>query len=153
MTYDVKMRPKSILKNAYIHTKQYHEIYKQSIENTEKFWAEQAGKFITWQQPWSKVLSGGWDRLDVRWFQGGKLNAAFNCLDRHLAKRSKQIAIIWEGDDPTDSLHLTYQELYEKVGQFANGLKQLGIKKGDRVCIYLPMIPEIAIAMLACARI
>src|SRR3990167_5406420 len=153
MTYDVKMRPKSILKNAYIHTKQYHAIYKQSLENPEKFWAEQARKFITWQQPWNKALSGGWDRLDVRWFQGGKLNAAFNCLDRHLAKRSGQIAIIWEGDDPTDSLHLTYQELYEKVGQFANGLKQLGIKKGDRICIYLPMIPEIAVAMLACARI
>src|SRR3990167_3539599 len=153
MTHDIITVLESGIKNAYITKKKYQEYYKQSLDNPEKFWGEQAKQFITWHNPWDKVLNGGWDKLDVHWFQGGKLNVAFNCLDRHLARQANQIAIIWEGDDPAVSQRITYQELYEKVCQFANGLKQLGIKKGDRVCIYLPMIPEIAISMLACARI
>lgn len=153
MTHDVETLPKSFIENAYINRDQYHELYQRSIKNPEKFWDDQAKKFITWQQPWRSVKTGSWDQLNVRWFQDGKLNAAYNCLDRHLTKRAHQTAILWEGDDPHDSLALTYQDLYGKVCQFANALKQLGIKKGDKVCIYLPMIPEIAIAMLACARI
>src|SRR5579883_2135070 len=136
-----------------ITTQQYQEDYHRSIDDPEGFWGEQAKKFITWFSPWEKVLSGGFDQLDVRWFQGGKLNAAYNCLDRHLEIHPEQAAIIWEGDDPNESKILTYQALYDQVCRFSNVLKQYDVKKGDRVCIYLPMIPEAAIAMLACARI
>ena len=153
MTEDVDIIPERVIKKAYINQEKYHQWYRRSLDEPEKFWAEQAKNFITWQQPWKKVLSGSLDKLDVRWFQGGQLNAAFNCLDRHLEKRADQTAIIWEGDDPEETQHITYQDLYVKVCQFANVLKQLDVKKGDRVCIYLPMIPEIVIAMLACARI
>lgn len=131
----------------------YKKMYEASINHPEEFWAEQAKSFINWIEPWEKVLSGGFDLMDVRWFQGGKLNAAANCLDRHLKTRSQQIAIIWEGDNPNHSVTLTYQELYERVCRFGNVLKRFGIKRGDKVCIYLPMIPEVVIAMLACARI
>jgi acetyl-CoA synthetase len=133
--------------------KTYHTWYQRSLSDPEGFWGEQANELITWSQPWQKVLLGSFDNLDVRWFQGGYLNAAFNCLDRHLDQRSDQVALIWESDDPNVSSTLTYRELFESVCRFANALKQLGVKKGDRICIYLPMIPEAAIAMLACARI
>lgn len=140
-------------KNAFITEKKYQEMYAQAQQDPEGFWAEQAKKFITWIEPWEKVLTGGFDLVDMQWFAGGKLNASYNCIDRHLEKRADQIAILWEGDNPNQTQSLTYQDLYDRVCRFANALKSVGIKKGDRVCIYLPMIPEAAIAMLACTRI
>jgi len=140
-------------KRAYIDEDKYQSMYNLSINNPEKFWGDQAQQFLRWAKPWEKVLNGDFNKLDVRWFQGGKLNAAENCLDRHLAKRGDQVALIWESDDPHVSQKITYRELHEKVCRFANVLKNYQIKKGDRVCIYLPMIPEAVIAMLACARI
>ncbi|MBX3709884.1 MAG: acetate--CoA ligase [Gammaproteobacteria bacterium] len=147
----------SVLPNIINHTlvteAQYRELYEYSLRDPESFWGEQAKKYITWFEQWEKVFSGGFDKVDVHWFQGGKLNASYNCLDRHLEIRGDRPAIIWEGDDPKESEIISYRSLHEKVCRFANVLKQYGIKKGDRVCIYLPMIPEAAIAMLACARI
>lgn len=128
-------------------------MYPTSIENSQQFWAGQADKLLDWITPWQEVLTGDFNHNNVRWFSGGELNVCANCVDRHLATRANQPAIIWEGDNPDQSLTLTYQELYERVCRFANGLKSLGVSKGDRVCIYMPMIPEAAIAMLACARI
>jgi acetyl-CoA synthetase len=131
----------------------YKTQYDYSLQSPELFWAEQAKRYVTWQTPWQTVMTGSFQEANVRWFEGGVLNAAYNCLDRHLPARSEDIAIIWEGDDPAHSQHITYQTLYENVCRFANALKTIGVKKGDHVCIYLPMIPEAAIAMLACARI
>lgn len=138
--------------NAYFDEKKYHALYQHSIENSDEFWAQQAKEFITWFSPWKTVQSGSFANLDLRWFVEGKLNASYNCVDRHLKQRKNQIAIIWQGDNPDESLTLTYAQLHEKVCRFANVLKKLGVKKGDRVCIYLPMIPEVAIAILACTR-
>jgi len=132
---------------------QYETLYQQSIENPEQFWAEQAKQFVTWFKPWTTVTSGDFDQVNMRWFENGKLNVSYNCIDRHLTDHANETAIIWEGDDPKDSLKITYKELHEKVCRFANVLKSRGIKKGDRVCIYMPMIPEAAVAMLACTRI
>jgi acetyl-CoA synthetase len=137
---------------SFINEKQYRELYQQSLDDPEVFWGEQAKKFISWFAPPEKIVSGGFDELDMHWFAGGKLNAAYNCLDRHLVNRAEQPAIIWESDDAQSSM-MTYRELHANVCRFANVLLQHGITKGDRVCIYLPMIPEIVIAMLACARI
>lgn len=131
----------------------YRQMYQKSLENPEEFWAEQAKKYIDWIKPWDKVLSGNLQDNNVKWFSGAKLNVCYNCLDRHLESRADQVAIIWEGDDPSESKKFTYRQLHEAVCRFANALKTLGVKKGDRVCIYLPMIPEVAIAMLACSRI
>ena len=149
-SYDV---PPAFAKKAFMDVTQYQTLYKKSIEDPNRFWSEQAEKFVSWFAPFESVKSGGFKKLDVAWFVGGKLNACYNCIDRHLEKRKNQIAIIWEGDDPKDIRRITYQELYIAVNRFANVLKKKGIKKKDRVCIYLPMIPEAAIAMLACARI
>ncbi|KTC66605.1 acetyl-CoA synthetase (plasmid) [Legionella adelaidensis] len=132
---------------------QYELMYKQSIEEPETFWGEQADKYISWFKPWEKTLSGNFQTLAIEWFQKGQLNASYNCLDRHLATKGDKIAIIWEGNDPGESKKISYAELHHVVCKFANVLKKQGIKKGDRVCIYLPMIPEALIAMLACARI
>lgn len=140
-------------KDAFITELKYRELYQQSLSDPEKFWGEQAHKYITWFESWEKVLSGGFSPFDVRWFQGAKLNVSYNCLDRHLASRADQPAIIWESDDPHVSKIITYRDLHASVCRFANVLHHYGVKKGDRVCIYLPMIPEAAIAMLACARI
>src|SRR3990167_1917419 len=145
--------PTAYIKTANVSKEKYIEYYQRSTEDPEKFWGELAAHFITFAKPWDRVLSGSFEHLDVRWFQGAALNACYNCLDRHLPKRANQTAIIWEGDDPRESQNLTYQSLYESVCRFANVLKKNGVRKGDRVCIYLPMIPEAAIAMLACARI
>jgi len=131
----------------------YDKLYKQSIESPEKFWAEQAGELIHWHQPWQTVMRCDFSKANASWFGGGKLNVAFNCIDRHLERRADQTAIIWEGDEPSDDKNISYQELYNQVGKFSNALKSRGVKKGDRVCIYMPMIPEAAYAMLACARI
>lgn len=131
----------------------YRELYQQSISNPEKFWAEQAKKMVTWFSPWKTVCQGDFDDCQNKWFVGAKLNVTFNCLDRHLAERGDQLAIIWQGEDPEQVKQFTYKQLHREVCRFANCLQSRGIKKGDRVCIYLPMIPEAAIAMLACARI
>ncbi len=132
---------------------EYNEVYKQSVAQPEQFWAEQAETF-QWHQKWDKVLEWEFDTPDVKWFVGGKLNITENCLDRHLAERGDQTAIIWEPNDPNaPAKTYTYKELHSEVCRFANVLKNNGIKKGDRVCFYLPMVPEMAIAVLACARI
>jgi acetyl-CoA synthetase len=132
---------------------QYQAAYKQSIEDPESFWAEIAQDF-QWQKPWKKTLDWNFVEPHVKWFLGGKVNICENALDRHLATRANQPAIIWEPNDPSEEgITLTYKDLHLKVCQFANVLKRHGITKGDRVCIYLPMVPEAAIAMLACARI
>ncbi len=149
-TYSI---PAAFAANAHINAEQYQALYQRSINDPDGFWGEQAKKFIDWSQPWQTVKSGGFEKLDMRWFVGGKLNACYNCIDRHLPTRANKTAIIWEGDDSSRSLHLTYAQLHEKICRLANALKQLGVKKGDRVCIYLPMIPEAVISMLACARI
>ncbi len=132
---------------------QYQQEYKRSVENPESFWAEQAERF-TWHKKWGKVLEWNFDEPNIKWFVGGKLNITENCLDRHLEKRGNQTALIWEPNDPKDeSRKFTYKELHSEVCRFANVLKKNGAKKGDRICIYMPMVPELAIAVLACARI
>ncbi len=138
---------------AYISEEKYQQMYAQSITNPDSFWSEQAKEFLTWFKPWDKVQTGNFNEGNIRWFEGGKLNVSYNCLDRHLETRGDKIAIIWESDNPQVSQNITYRELHEKVCRFANVLKARGAKKGDRICIYLPMIPEAAIAMLACTRI
>ncbi len=147
--------PAEFAQQAHIDEATYHEMYRRSLDDPEGFWAEQAEKFVTWFKPWDKVLDWSYDKddLHIKWFEGGKLNVAYNCIDRHLETRGDQVAIIWEGDDPADDKKITYRELHEHVSKLANVLKSRGVKKGDRVCIYMPMIPEAAYAMLACARI
>jgi acetyl-CoA synthetase len=132
---------------------QYAEQYALSVRDPKRFWGEKAQKFVTWFKPWDEVMAGSFDTLDVAWFPGAKLNAAYNCLDRHLAEHGGDTALIWEGDDASEVRKLTYAELHADVCRFSNVLKKLQVKKGDRVCIYMPMIPETVIAMLACARI
>ncbi len=146
------IKPK-IAEHAHINADQYHVLYQQSIQHPEEFWATQATEFLNWQQPWHTVLDYDYSRAHIRWFEGGKLNVSVNCLDRHLEKRGNQTAIIWEGDNPENDKKLTYQQLYEQVCKFANVLKNHGVQKGDRVCIYMPMIVEVSVAMLACTRI
>lgn len=131
----------------------YHRIYKTSLQNPRLFWANEALRWVSWYSPWTTVLTGGFDEGEVRWFEGGTLNLSYNCLDRHLPVRAKEIAILWQGDDPKDVRHITYAALHNEVARVGQLLLTLGIQKGDRVCIYLPMIPEAVVAMLACARI
>ena len=133
--------------------KQYDALYRRSIQDPEGFWAEQAKAFLSWDKPWRKVLEWDYPKGHIRWFESGKLNVSVNCLDRHLKTRGNQTAIIWEGDDPSEDRKLSYKELHAEVCRCANVLKARGVKKGDRVCIYMPMVPEAAVAMLACARI
>ncbi|MDJ0838622.1 MAG: acetate--CoA ligase [Acidobacteriota bacterium] len=130
----------------------YDEMYRESVEDPEGFWGKQAAR-LDWFHPWSRVMDGDFSDAAVSWFSGGKLNASHNCLDRHLRERGDQTAIIWEADEPGDGRKITYKELYKGVSRAANVLQSLGVGKGDRVCIYLPMIPELAVTMLACARI
>ncbi|MGO2132433.1 MAG: acetate--CoA ligase [Halomonas sp.] len=146
--------PEALAKSAWIDKAGYEAQYRRSIEDPEGYWAEQA-KRLDWIKPPTKIKNSsfGPDNVEIRWFEDGTLNASVNCLDRHLETRGDQPAIIWEGDDPNTDKTLTYRDLYEKTCQMANGLKSLGIEKGDVVTLYLPMIPEAAIAMLACARI
>lgn len=138
---------------ALVNSNQYQELYKKSVDDPEQFWKEQAIKFISWFSPWKTVLEGQFKKGETTWFKNGKLNACYNALDRHLTLRRHQTALVWEGDNEAEQRTLTYEKLYSDVCKFANVLKKLNVKKGDRVCIYLPMIPEAAIAMLACARI
>jgi acetyl-CoA synthetase len=139
---------------AFIDDAKYQAMYERSIKDPNGFWAE-AGKRIEWFKPFTKVKHTSYDphHVSIKWFEDGTTNAAHNCIDRHLAKRADQIAIIWEGDDPKDDRKVTYRQLHAEVCRFANVLKAGGVKKGDRVTIYLPMIPEAAYAILACARI
>jgi len=130
----------------------YQRLYRQSIDDPDSFWAEQA-KRLDWIKPWSSVQQADLASGDAKWFAGGKLNVSYNCIDRHLAKRGEQTALLWEGDDPKDSQAISYRELHRQVCRLANALKARGVSKGDRVCIYMPMIPEAAYAMLACSRI
>ena len=131
----------------------YDSMYQRSIADPDGFWSDQANAFLLWQKPWQTVSEADMPSGNIRWFDGGQLNVSVNCIDRHLPERAEQTAIIWEGDEPSDDTRISYQELYERVCQLANGLRARGVKKGDRVCIYMPMIPEAAYAMLACARI
>ncbi|MGZ8381539.1 MAG: acetate--CoA ligase [Nitrospira sp.] len=140
-------------KRAHITEQRYRDLYKRSVEDPEGFWSEQADRFVSWSGRWKKVLEWDFQKGYVRWFDGGRLNACFNCVDRHLATRGEQTAIIWEGNEPDHSRTITYRELHEQVCRLANALKDRGIGKGDRVCLYMPMIPEAVFAMLACARI
>ena len=139
-------------KNAYINTAKYEEMYKQSIDDPENFWAEQAEK-VDWTKKWDKVMDYDFNTADIKWYLGGKLNVTYNCIDRHLEERGDQKAIIWESDDPNLEKSYTYKELHKEVSRFANVLKKHDVKKGDVVIIYMPMIPELSIAVLACARI
>jgi acetyl-CoA synthetase len=140
--------------NAHADEAKYNEMYQQSVENPDAFWSEQA-KRIDWIKPFTKVKHTSFDthNVDIRWFEDGTLNVAANCLDRHLETRGDQVAIIWEGDNPEEDEKITYRDLHERVCKFANVLKAQGISKGDVVTLYLPMIPEAAVAMLACARV
>ncbi len=145
--------PESIAAHAHIDAARYEQMYRSSIEDPEGFWAEQAKEFLSWDKPWDRVLDWDFGEARIRWFEGAQLNASYNCIDRHLESRGDQTAIIWEGDDPSVDRKITYRELHREVCTFANVLKKRGVTKGDRVCIYMPMIPEAAYAMLACARI
>ncbi|HZF28607.1 MAG TPA: acetate--CoA ligase [Gammaproteobacteria bacterium] len=148
--------PKALAARAWIDLAKYESMYKDSVADSEAFWATQARERLAWLQPFTQVKDTSFDAgdLHVRWFADGKLNVAANCLDRHLTKRAEQTAILWEPDDPNGEVRLlSYRELHEHVCRFANALKRLGVAKGDRVTIYMPMIPETVVAMLACARI
>ncbi|MBF0421585.1 MAG: acetate--CoA ligase [Magnetococcales bacterium] len=139
--------------NAFINEDIYQRWYQQSLQDPDTFWGERAREFLHWFKPWDRVSDCDLKKGHIRWFDGGKINVSYNCLDRHLETRGDQIAIIWEGDDPNSDRRITYRQLHAEVCRMANILKGRGVAKGDRVCIYLPMIIEAAVAMLACARI
>jgi acetyl-CoA synthetase len=142
-----------IKKKAYIKTMdEYKALYKKSYDDPDGFWGEQA-KELDWYKKWDKVSQWDFNKPELKWFIGGKLNVSYNCLDRHLATRGNKAALIWQGEPPEENKVFTYQQLHYQVCKFANVLKKHGVKKGDRVSIYLPMIPELPIAMLACSRI
>ena len=139
--------------NSLITQGKYQNEYKNSIDNPDQYWAEQAKNFIDWYKPWDTVSNVDFHQAKIAWFEGAQLNVSYNCIDRHLKDKADQTAIIFEGDEPGNHRHISYQELHDEVCQFANVLKKRGVEKGDRVCIYMPMIPEVGYAMLACARI
>ena len=147
--------PSDFAAKTILNAADYDTMYKKSIEDPEAFWAEQAETLLSWNKKWDTVSDWSYQQKDLhlKWFEGASLNVSYNCIDRHLETRADQTAIIWEGDDPNDSINITYRELHTQVCKLANVLKQRGVKKGDRVCIYMPMIPEAAYAMLACTRI
>jgi acetyl-CoA synthetase len=149
-TYSVSEAKK---KNSIISEEDFNTEYQESIINPESFWQKKAEETLDWFSNWNEVAASDMEAGEVAWFKTGKLNACFNCVDRHLENHANKTAIIWEGDDPNDNKEISFQELHKNVCQFANLLKSRNIKKGDRVCIYMPMIPEAAYAMLACARI
>ncbi|MFT4676945.1 MAG: acetyl-CoA synthetase, partial [Candidatus Azotimanducaceae bacterium] len=149
-TYPV---PNEVADRALIDSDQYDAMYRASIDSPDSFWAEQATSFLTWSKAFTEVNKSDLAKGETSWFRDGELNASVNCIDRHLETRADQVAIIWEGDDPKEDASITYRELHDKVCRLANVLQDRGVKKGDRVCIYMPMIPEAAYAMLACTRI
>jgi len=145
--------PEDFANNAHINSERYETMYRQSIEDPDTFWAEQANDFLDWSKTWDKVQDWDFRTGNIKWFEGGKLNVSYNCLDRHLGTRGDQVAVLWEGDDPAVDKKITYRELHQQVCKFSNVLKGRGVKKGDRVCIYMPMVTEAAVVMLACTRI
>ena len=145
--------PRTLASAAHISAERYSAMYERSINEPEAFWAEQAEQFVSWFKKWDKVQDWDYESVDIKWFTGAKLNVSYNCLDRHLETRGDDIAIIWEGDDPDIDKKITYRELHREVCRFANVLKARGVGKGDPVSIYMPMIPEATVAMLACTRI
>ncbi len=150
-TYDV---PAAIKGKTDIDFETYQQMYKRSVDDPEGFWAEMAEKFVSWDSKWDKVLDWNFKTANIEWFRGGKLNISYNCLDRHVeAGHGDQIALIWEGNDPGEDSKVTYKELMDNVCRFANALKKIGVQKGDRVCLYMQMVPQLPVAMLACARI
>ncbi|WPO46662.1 acetate--CoA ligase [Pseudomonas sp. S1Bt23] len=153
--FDISMFPQAdaVRRAAQLSQDDYQRLYRESIEHPSTFWAEQATRFLDWSAPWQTVQRYDLKTGAASWFAGGQLNVSYNCIDRHLEKRGDQVAIIWEGDDPAESLQITYKKLHHYVCRLANVLKSRGVKKGDRVCIYMPMIPEAAYSMLACTRI
>ncbi|GAD62321.1 acetate--CoA ligase [Aquipseudomonas alcaligenes] len=153
--FEISLHPvkDEVRQRAHLDNEAYQRLYRQSIEQPDAFWGEQARQFLHWFKPWDRVQHCDLTQGEAQWFAGGQLNVAHNCIDRHLPQRGEQIAIIWEGDNPAESAHITYNKLHHNVSRLANVLKSRGVQKGDRVCIYMPMIPEAAYAMLACARI
>ena len=145
--------PQEIIDKANISEADFEKLYKMSIDDPENFWSSQAEEYLDWNTKWTQVKEANLTKGDISWFKGGKLNVSANCIDRHLAENGNKVAFIWEGDDPKDSKKITYKELHHEVCKFSNVLKLRGVSKGDRVCIYMPMIPEATYAMLACARI
>ncbi len=150
---NVRQVPAAIAAAAHIDEAKYNEMYARSLSEPDAFWAEQAEAFVSWERKWDAVSSFDFHSADIRWFEGARLNVSANCLDRHLETRGDQTAIIWEGDNPDDHKHISYRELHAEVCRFSNVLKTCGVKKGDRVSIYMPMVPGAAVAMLACTRI
>ncbi|OLY76551.1 acetyl-coenzyme A synthetase [Pseudomonas sp. ATCC PTA-122608] len=153
--FDISTFPTAdaVRRAAQLSQEDYQRLYRQSVEQPDTFWAEQAKRFLDWSTPWQTVQKSDIKTGAAQWFAGGRLNVSYNCIDRHLAQRADQPAFIWEGDDPATSSKITYRQLHQNVSRLANVLKSRGVKKGDRVCIYMPMIPEAAYAMLACTRI
>jgi acetyl-CoA synthetase len=153
--FDISTFPTAdaVRRAAQLSQEDYQRLYRQSVEQPDTFWAEQAKRFLDWSTPWQTVQKSDIKTGAAQWFAGGQLNVSYNCIDRHLAQRADQPAFIWEGDDPAKSSKITYRQLHQNVSRLANVLKSRGVKKGDRVCIYMPMIPEAAYAMLACTRI
>ncbi|WP_339439272.1 MULTISPECIES: acetate--CoA ligase [unclassified Pseudomonas] len=153
--FDISTFPTAdaVRRAAQLSQEDYQRLYRQSIDHPDTFWAEQAKGFLDWITPWHTVQTSDIKTGAAQWFAGGQLNVSYNCIDRHLAQRADQPAFIWEGDDPKNSSKITYRQLHQNVSRLANVLKSRGVKKGDRVCIYMPMIPEAAYAMLACTRI
>ncbi|WP_017478574.1 acetate--CoA ligase [Pseudomonas sp. PAMC 26793] len=153
--FDISTFPTAdaVRRAAQLSQEDYQRLYRQSVEQPDTFWAEQAKRFLDWSTPWQTVQISDIKTGAAQWFAGGQLNVSYNCIDRHLAHRADQPAFIWEGDDPAKSSKITYRQLHQNVSRLANVLKGRGVKKGDRVCIYMPMIPEAAYAMLACTRI
>ena len=143
----------SIKDNTHLTQTQYEEMYARSLSDPDAFWSEQAKAHLDWFSPFETVSEFDFTTADIKWFEGGKLNVSYNCIDRHLATKADQIAIIWEGDNPNDSANITYQTLHDEVCKLANAMLSQGIEKGDRVCLYMPMIPQAVYAMLACSRI
>jgi len=139
--------------DALITPEKYHDMYRASLDDPETFWSQQAEEFLSWDKTWDSVCESDLSTGHARWFDGGKLNASVNCIDRHLPHRADQTAILWEGDDPGESQHITYQVLKDEVCRLANVMHDRGVRPGDRVCIYMPMVPEAAYAMLACTRV
>ncbi len=153
MTQKVYDIDPAIAARAHVTQAEYQRLYQASVNEPDTFWAAQAERFVTWFSPWTRVSDCDFGEGRIRWFEGGTLNVSYNCLDRHLAERGDQVAVLFEGDDPAVDRKISYRELHEAVCRFANALKSAGVGKGDRVCIYLPMIPEAVIAMLAVTRI
>ncbi|CAH9053281.1 Acetyl-coenzyme A synthetase [Pseudoalteromonas holothuriae] len=154
MSQSIYPVPETIKNNALIDNDKYNTLYKQSIEDPQGFWAEH-GQRLDWSKPYTKVKNTSFDKghISIKWFEDGQLNASYNCIDRHLKDKADKVALIWEGDNPAQSEHITYQQLHDEVAKLANGLKKLGVSKGDRVAIYMPMTPQAVYAMQACARI